>query len=674
MEGMVDLSFLRELLIVLAAAVAVILLSRKFKLPAVTGFVLTGILIGPSGLALVRNSAGISLLAEIGIVMLLFTIGLEFSLRRLRPIRRYLIWGGLLQAVLTISSAAALLVVLGAAWGAAILGGFLVSLSSTAVVLKILNDRNEIDAPHGHAALGILLFQDLAFVPMLAVIPLLAGGGGGSAGPRAARFGLSLAAILAGFAVTRYAVPFLLDRIVRTRIREIFVMSSLLLCLAMAMATSALGLSLALGAFLAGLAISESPYCHQVVSDILPFKSVFNSLFFISIGLLLDLGSLGDLIPWVAVLIGAIILLKMATGFLAVWPISRSPRIAFSTGISLAQVGEFSFVLAGVGRAQGLLTDRAFQAFLAASIFTLLLTPFLMNAWPRLLDRFGRRPAAAAPKGALDAGLEGHVVIAGYGLNGQNLARVLKEAGIPFIILDLNPEIVSEAAAKGERVLFGDVSSLLILRQAGIEKAKVLAFAISDPTTTRRGVRIARLLSPRVFIIVRTRYAKEIDDLYALGADAVIPEEFETSIEIFSRALEEYHVPKNVIDAQAKIIRSERYGLLRDAAGVRPSMEKIADLLTAGTAETFYVGKGCGAAGRTLKEIDLRAATGATVIAVVRGEESFASPAADFRLQEGDTLVCVASHAAMDAAFAYLGTCEAKGPGGWPLGRKGPVR
>jgi CPA2 family monovalent cation:H+ antiporter-2 len=671
---MADLSFLREFLIVLAAAVAVILLSRKFKLPAVTGFVLTGVLIGPSGLALVRNSEGIALLAEIGIVMLLFTIGLEFSLRRLRPMRRYFLWGGLLQAGLTTGAAAALLFYSGAAPGAAVLGGFLVSLSSTAVVLKILNDRNEVDAPHGRAALGILLFQDLAFVPMLAVIPLLAGAEGEGAGRLAVRFGLSLAAILAGFALARYAVPFFLDRIVRTRIREIFVMSSLLICLAMAMATSALGLSLALGAFLAGLAISESPYSHQVVSDILPFKNVFNSLFFISIGLLLDLGSLGGLVFWVAALIGGIIVLKIATGFLAVWPVSRSPRIALSAGISLAQVGEFSFVLAGVGRADGLLTDRAFQAFLAASIFTLLLTPFLMNIWPRLLDRFARRAVSAPAKDGTGAGLESHVVIAGYGLNGQNLARVLKETGIPFIILDLDPEIVAAAAAAGERVLFGDVSSTVILRQAAVERAKVLAFAISDPTSTRRGVRIVRQINPRVFIIVRTRYAKEIDDLYALGADAVIPEEFETSIEIFSRTLEEYHVPKNVIDAQTKLLRSERYGWLRDSAGARPSMEKIADLLTAGTAETFYVGRGCGAAGQTLKEIDLRAATGATVIAVVRGEESFPAPAADFRIEEGDTLVCVASHAAMDAAFAFLGTCAAKGPGGWPLGRKDPTR
>jgi monovalent cation:H+ antiporter-2, CPA2 family len=655
METMADLSFLRELLIVLAASVAVILLSRKLRLPAVTGFVLTGVLIGPSGLGLVGNDQGISLLAEIGIVMLLFTIGLEFSLRRLRPLRKFFLWGGLLQTGLTTLTVAALLSLLGAQIGAAIFCGFLVSLSSTAVVLKILTDRGEVDAPHGHSILGILLFQDLAFVPMLAVVPLLAGSGGEPIGASALRFGASLAAVIAVSFAARFGVPFFLDHIVRTRVREIFVMSSLFVCLGLALFTSALNLSLALGAFLAGLAIAESPYSHQVVSDILPFKNVFNSLFFISIGLLFDVRALGGLLPWAAVLAAAIILIKAAIGFLAVWPVSRSPRIAFSTGLSLAQIGEFSFVLAGVGRAAGILPDRAFQAFLAASIFTLLLTPVIMNVWPRWLDRAGARwltrPGPAERPGREQ---DGHVVIAGFGLNGRNLARVLKEAGIPYVILDLDSELVSEALAGGERAFFGDVSSAIILRRAGVERAKVLAFAISDPMSTRRGVRIARQLSPRVFIIVRTRYAKEIDELYALGADAVIPEEFETSIEIFSRTLEEFHIPKNIIDAQAKIIRGERYGLLRETGGVRPSMEKIADLLNTGTAETFYVSSGGRAAGRTLGELDLRRQTGATVIAVVRGERSFAGPAADLRIEAGDTLVLMASHQAMDAAYAFL--------------------
>ncbi len=661
MRPMSDLSILSELVMVLAAAVAVILASRRLRLPAVAGFVLTGVLLGPSGLRLVRSDEGIRLLAEIGIVMLLFMVGLEFSLRRLKPIRRFFLWGGLLQTGLTSAAAGSAMWAFGANAAQAVFGGFLVSLSSTAVALKVLSDRNEIDAPHGRAALGVLLFQDLAFVPMLAVVPFLAGSGGGASfAGMAGRFGLSLLEITAGFLAARILVPRLLERIVRTRVREIFVLSALLICLGMALFTSALGLSLALGAFLAGLVIAESAYSHQVVSDILPFKIVFNSLFFISIGLLLDVHALGNLALPALGLAAAIVVLKTATGFLAVWPLSRSPRVALSAGLNLAQIGEFSFVLASAGLAAGLLSERIFQAFLAASVLTLLLSPVLTELAPRLSGRSRHRHGKAAAD--VPAGPEGHVVIAGFGLNGQNLARVLKSTGIPYVVLDLNPETIAAYGREGEPILFGDISSPAILRLAGIAKAKMIVFAISDPACTRRGVRIARHLAPKVRIVVRTRFAAEIDELYALGADAVVPEEFETSIEIFSRVLEEYHIPRNVVDAQVKIIRSERYGVLRAERPVRPSLENIADLLTAGTTETFYLGHACPAAGRTLRDLDLRNVAGATIIAVVRGEESFASPAADFRLEEGDTIVLMASHAAMDAAFAYLGSCAVRDP------------
>jgi CPA2 family monovalent cation:H+ antiporter-2 len=579
----------------------------------------------------------------------------------LRPIRRYFLWGGLLQSGLTVGAAAAALLLFGAAPGAALFGGFLASLSSTAVVLKILEERRELDAPHGRAALGVLLFQDLAFVPMLAVVPFLAGGGeGASLASLAGRFGLSLLEITAGFLAARILVPFLLERIVRTRVREIFVLTSLLVCLGMALFTSALGLSLALGAFLAGLIIAESSYNHQVVSDILPFKIVFNSLFFISVGLLLDLRTLGDMALPALGLAAAIMAVKTATGYLAVWPLSRSPRVALAAGLHLAQIGEFSFVLASAGLLAGLLSERLFQSFLAASVLTLLLTPLLAAA--------GRGREASGLGSAEDkgepspAGLKDHVVIAGFGLNGRNLARVLKATGIPYRALDLDPEIVACANGDQEPIVFGDVSSPAILKRAGIASAKMVVFAISDPSCTRRAVRIARHLAPKVRIIVRTRYATEIDELYALGADAVVPEEFETSIEIFSRVLEEYHIPRNVVDVQVKIIRSERYGVLRAERPARPSMENIAELLAAGLTETFYLGRACPSAGRTLKDLDLRNATGATIVAVVRGDESFTAPAADFLLQEGDTIVLMASHAAMDAAFAYLGSCAVRDP------------
>ncbi len=666
-----SLLLLQDLVVVLAAAAAVLFVVHRLKLPPIAGLLATGVLIGPSALRLVRDTRTIDALAEVGVVMLLFTVGLEMPLPRIRSIGRDFWVGGGSQVAATLALAAVLLRAAGAGWSQAVLGGFLASLSSTSVVLRILSDRAEVDAPHGRAALGILIFQDLAVVPMVAVIPLLARRGEISPGPLALRFAASLALVAAVAAAVRYLLPRAFYAIVRTRAREIFLIASLLVGLGMALLTSSLGLSVALGAFLAGILMAGSEYSPQVSAEILPFRYLFNSVFFIAVGMLLNLRQAWREAVLVVVLAVSIAVLKIVVVTAVVAVVRKSVRVAVMTGLALAQIGEFSFVLAGVGRLYGLLPERGFQGFLASSILTIFATPFLIRASPAIAEAaeraFRRRRPAAAPAASPAARLSGHVVIAGFGLNGRNLARVLKSAGIPYTILELDFETVCAASAAGEPILFGDVSSAEILREAGTARAKAVVFAISDPQSSRRGVRVARALSRDAFIIVRTRYASEIEDLYRLGANEVIPEEFETSIEIFTRVLEEYHVPKNLVDAQVKMIRAEGYGILRGEGAVRPSMEKVAEILTAGIAETFYVGAGTAADGRTIGGLDLRHATGATVIAVVRGEVSHPSPGPGFRIEAGDTLVLMGSHQAMDAAFEMLGRPpgEDSGPE-WP--------
>jgi CPA2 family monovalent cation:H+ antiporter-2 len=658
---MLSLLVLRELVVVLAASVLIITVSHRLKLPSVLGFLRTGVLIGPGGLSLVKNTGTVDVLAEIGVVMLLFTIGLEFEPARLKRIRRDFWAGGSLQVSLTTAVAVVVLVLLAVPFREALFYGFLVSLSSTAVVLKILADRGETAAPHGRISLGILIFQDLAIVPMIALVPVLAHSGGVSLGAIGLRFGLGALAIGTAFVLARFLMPRVLHLVVRTRIREVFLIATLFIVLGMALLTSSFGLSLALGAFLAGVVLAESDYSHQVVSDIVPFKDVFNSLFFISVGMLLDVGAVWESRMLVLVLVGCILAAKFAIVVLTVGLLGYGSRIAVMTGLCLAQIGEFSFVLAGVGRANGLLPDDIFQTFVASSILTIMATPFLVRSGPSLAERGEKalrwKRRVAPGEGSPACTLEGHVIIAGYGLNGRNLAHVLKEAGIGYFIIELNPVTVREASAEGELIIFGDVSSRTILEEAGARRAKGIVFAISDPLVTRRGVKAVRDINPRLFIIVRTRYASEIDDLLRLGADDVIPEEFETSIEIFTRVLEKYHVPRNIVDAQVKVLRGECYGMLRGSCdAVRPVAGRIADLLAAGTAETFFVGQGSWPAGKTLGAIDLRGRTGATVIAVVRGEESFASPGAEFAILEQDTLVLVASHRDIDRAFALLGS------------------
>ena len=667
------LSVTGEFVIVLAVSVLIVTLSQKLRLPPVVGLLLTGVLIGPGGFSLVKNTGTVDLMAEVGVVMLLFTVGLEFEPARLKRIQRDFWLGGGLQVLATTAAAVVLLVSLHVSFREALFYGFLVSLSSTAVVLKIQADRGETDSPQGRVSLGVLIFQDLAVVPMIAVVPILANAGRVSLGAVGLRLGLSVLAIAAAFLLARFLMPGLLQLVVRLRNHEVFLLATLVIVLGMAWLTSSLGLSLALGAFLAGVILAESDYCHQVVSDILPFKILFNSLFFISVGMLLDVGAAWRFRTIVLVLVVAVLAIKFAVVVLTVGLLGYGSRIAVLSGLALAQVGEFSFVLAGVGRSNGFLPGDVFQVFVASSILTIMATPFLIQAGPALAGRGEKalrwRRRAFDDEAGRGSDLAGHVIIAGYGLNGRNLAHVLKESGIGYFIIELNPVTVREALQAGESVVFGDVSSPVILEEAGARRAKGIVFAISDPAMTRHGVRAARTLNPGMFIIVRTRYAAETDGLLKLGADAVVPEEFETSIEIFTRVLEKYHIPRNVIDAQVKVLRGECYGMLRGScSAVRPVAERIADLLAAGTAETYFVGGGSWPAGKTLGAIDLRGRTGATVLAVVRGEESFTSPGADFGIREQDTLVLVADHRNIDRAFHYLTTggpmpAEPAGPG-----------
>ncbi len=590
-----EASVLTTLVLILGVALVVVALSQRLKVMSVVGFMVTGILLGPTGIGLVKNDATITLLADIGVIMLLFVIGLEFSLRKIMEIRKDFLLGGILQVGLTTTAATLLLVWLGLGLPEALAIGFIISNNSMAVLIKVLAERGETDAPHGRSVMALSLFNDLAAIPMIALIPLLRGGRGG-VGPVALKFGWSIAGIAAAFIVFRILVPRALDWVMRTRVRELFILASLFTCLGLALISSALGLSMALGAFLAGLIVADSPYAHQSAADILPFRDVFISLFFVSIGLLLDLRVLSGMVWIAAAMAAGVFVLKALVNFLTLRILGRRPRGALIGAIGLAQVGEFSFVLAGAARAQGFMAGPGFQLFLSSAILTMIATPFLLRAADAATDRLSRtsakRSGAKPMESDVSAGLKDHVVIAGFGLNGQNLGRVLRTAGIPHLVIDLDPNLIRKAAEDGETCLFGDVCRADILRRAGVKRAKIIVFAISDATATRRGVRAVRFLGSSAQILVRTRYVSEIDELYASGADIVIPEEFETSIEIFSRVLEAYHIPKNVVDAEVKVIRAERYGVLRATGSIRPSMEKIADLLTAGTAETFYIGTG----------------------------------------------------------------------------------
>jgi CPA2 family monovalent cation:H+ antiporter-2 len=368
--------------------------------------------------------------------------------------------------------------------------------------------------------------------------------------------------------------------------------------------------------------------------------------------MLLDLAVATRHLPLVLALAVGILVLKAAVTFAVVRLLGYPSRTALLVGLALAQVGEFSFVVANAGAAAGLLAGDEMQYFLAASILSLAATPALINLGPVIAARLAR--GGAPPPAAAAKTLRQHVVIVGFGVNGRNLARVLRETGIRYAVLELDGEIVRRALAAGEPLVYGDATRRDILEHCGVPRASVMVFGISDADALRRGIRLARELNPSLHILVRTRRVVEIDDLYRLGASEVIAEEFETSIEVFNRVLRHYHVPRNVVEAQEKVLRAERYEALRSTARAAAVPERVLRFLAAGTTDVFFVDQEGVASGRTLAELQVRERTGASVIAVVRGEQSHTNPAGDFRLEPGDSVVLVGSHAEIRRAFDVL--------------------
>lgn len=664
---MEELVFLKDLMLVFGVSTLVVYLFHRLRQPAIVGFLASGVLMGPHGLSLIADVHQVELLAEIGVVLLLFTIGLEFSISKLNQMRQLVLGGGSLQVLGTI------LLIGGGAWllglppAQAVFFGFLLALSSTAIVLKILMDRGEIDSPQGRFAVGILIFQDLCVVPLMLLTPVLSGKEATSAVAILLVLGKVALTVTLIFSLSRLVVPRLLFEVVKMRSPEVFIISIILICLGTAWATSQIGLSLALGAFLAGMVIAESEYSHQVLTNILPLRDGFISLFFISVGMLMDVRTLLNHPLEVAGTLSAILIVKTVVVVGSVLVLGYPLRVAVLVGCALAQVGEFSFVLSRVGWEWGLITPQLNQYFLSASVISLLLTPFAIHISPKLAGGIGRlrwverwfpgRKFEELKPEQVD--IRDHVIIVGYGPGGRNLSRVLKAIEVPYCILELNGETVRRMRRNGEPIYYGDAASPEVLKHLVIHHARALVVAVSDPASIRRAVRVARDLNPRLYIIVRTRYMAEIDELYRLGADEVISEEFETSIELFARVLRRYHIPRTVIGEQIEKIRQERYEMLRQLEGPRLAQAELTRIFAQVEMETYLVGEGGSTTGKTIAELHVRRRTGASVVAVIHNGRITANPGPEHRIAAGQVLVLVGSRKQVEGALALFGE-EAK--------------
>lgn len=638
-----------QLLVVLAASLLAVGVLGRLRFPSIVSFLAAGIAIGPHGAKLVTDLHLIEVLAEVGVVLLMFTIGLKFSIAELAKMKGLVLGAGVLQVLLTTAACLGIGSAAGLSPPQATFLGFLVAMSSTAIVLKILEEKAETESPHGRLSTGILIFQDLAVVPLMLVTPMLAGEGG-TFGEAAARLGTSLLLIAVILVAARFVLPRLFAAVVRTRSREVFTLATMLVILATAAAAGAAGLSLALGALIAGVVLSESDYAHQVLSDVVPLRDLLASLFFVSVGMLVDATSWTDE-PLTTFGLSALVLgLK---GFV-VWAIGRGfgmgPRISLLAGLALGQIGEFSFVLALSGRGLALLDEHSHAVFLSVSVTTMALTPFLLMLSPWLARKTADRAGGAAAHG----GREGHVIVVGYGVTGSSAATVLRDLGVGVLVVELNADTVRRLRASGHDAQFGDASREDVLRAAGLAGAKALVLTALDPVATRQTVAMARRVNPGVRIFVRTRFVKELAELRHLGADAVVPEELEASIALATRVMRSFGATEQAASRAAAALRGEDYELLRDAESTEARRVRMLDEVLQAT-EFDEVPLAPAHAGRTLRDLDLRRRTGALVVALRRGQTVLPNPAADLPFAEGDVLVVAARPAEAEAARTLLG-------------------
>ena len=644
--------YLTEVVALIVSGAVIAYISFRLRLVPIVGFLLAGVLIGPNALGLVRDQEIVDATAEIGVILLLFTIGIEFSLEKLARIQKLIFGGGTLQVGLSTLAVMGLLTLFGVDWRAALFTGFLVALSSTAIVLKILGDSGETNSEQGQAALGLLIFQDLAIVVMVLIVPMLGGEGGGAAGIVWA-LTKALLIIAAVLLVARRIMPKILELVAKTCSPELFLLTVIAICFGTAYLTSLAGVSLSLGAFLAGLLVSESRFSQHALGETLPLQILFSATFFVSVGMLLDLNFLAMNLPLVAGAIAVILVIKILTTGISLKALGYKLPIAAACALTLAQIGEFSFVLERTGREVGLTPMNwgaaGSQTFIAATVVLMVATPFLMKIGgglsEKIENKIGRdalpdETSIAEQIPSHIADLEDHVIIAGYGQAARYLVRVLSGSNIPFIITTLSPDGANEAEAEGLAVLRGDYSKQFLLDLVGIARAKMMVIADDNVAMAHRTTAVARQLNPTMRIVVRTRYISDAEHLTEAGADVVIAEELESIVQLFGEVLRDYRIPADRIENYEELARQNGYSALLNA---EPLADKSIFDCRAGEdcfdTRTVIVRSSMPLAKKTLAELRVLENDGLSVQSITRSGNKLESVAQDFVIEPGDELI-----------------------------------
>jgi CPA2 family monovalent cation:H+ antiporter-2 len=651
-------SLLQSVLILLATAVLVVVVFRSLKLPPLLGYLIVGLAIGPHAAAWIPDTDAVRQLAVIGVVFLMFSIGLEFSLPRLVTMRRIVFGLGAAQVLLTLLLVWAAAAALGIEWRAGLVLGGVLAMSSTAILAKLLAERLELNSPHGRNIIGILLAQDLAVVPLLILIPALAAG----ADALAVNLGLAFAKAVAVLAILLFLGQRLMrgwfHLVARQKSAELFVLNVLLITLGLAYATELAGLSLALGAFVAGALISETEYRYQVEVDIRPFRDVLLGLFFVTIGMMLDLRVVIGQPHWLLPLLVALLVVKASVIFGLSLSFGAGSAVALRTALALAACGEFGFVLLAQADGLGLMSGQVMQPVLAAMLLSMMATPFIVERSEHVARGWARsdwmhRAMQLHNIAVQSMAAEQHVVVCGYGRSGQNLARLLERESIPFIALDVDPQRIREATAAGESVVFGDAARREVLVAAGLLRAKALAITYSDTASALRILGHVQELRPGLPVVVRTLDDSDIDRLKEAGAAEVVAEVMEGSLILASTALMLLGVPLPRVLARIRETREQRYSLFRGFfRGITDETDAV-DEAQHPRLHSVTIEPGAAAVGRTLGAIGLEALR-VEVTAVRRRNIRGVAPAPDTRIEEGDVLVLLGAEKDLAAAEIRL--------------------
>lgn len=622
---------LKDIVIIFALSTFVNFIFTRIRIPAIIGYLLTGIIAGPYLLGLISSSENVAVMAEIGVILLMFTIGLEFSLNHLLNIRRLVFLGGFMQLILTAGVTMLLARAFHFEWNEAVFVGFLTALSSTAVVLKLLQERSELTTQHGKTIVGILIFQDIILIPLLIFTPML-GGESADVGQNILLMMVKAVGILIFIWVgTRWVVPWLLHLVAMTRSHELFLMSLLLICLAVAMLTNELGMTLAFGAFLAGLMISDTEYSHSAFGNLIPFKDVFTSFFFVSIGMLLDLGFVAEH-PWlVLATVLLVILVKTAVAGFTAFALGHTFFGTVMVGFSLAQVGEFSFILATIGLTNKIITPYHYQLFLAVAITSMALSPFLIQASRPLANLILKLPLPPRVVSGLFPlrqveipEISKHTVLIGKDSRAINLASMISSMGLPFTSIVYDTDLARSEMEKGNLTVYGDATFEPVLRQASVHTAELVVISVGNLITALAIVEHTRQMNKHAHIIVRTRHVTDIEELYRLGANQVIPEEFETAIDFFERILGKYLIPRMDIERAIARTREDNYGTFRDRSRVG-GYSLLKDIPDIEIAAVRVVEKSV-FAGKTIAETAMRKTCGVTMVAIKHGDTVIPNP------------------------------------------------